>query len=198
MQVGNSKYYFYTLSVNGEAERHGGNYAEDYLTDLLHARALEFLDSRDTEKPFLLVVAPPASHAPFTPAPQYRDRFPNLTAPRLPSFNVDSGDTKHWLTRQGDRALRCSDHVLYLEQGPTTSRVASSSRVPAGGPLSAGAVAEVDAVFRDRWRTLLSVDDLVAGLVARLEQEQLLDTTYILYTRCHPAPGYHSHHLHLQ
>ena len=51
-------------------------------------------------------------------------------------------------------------------------------------------MAEVDAVFRDRWRTLLSVDDLVAGLVARLEQEQLLDTTYILYTRCHPAPGY--------
>ena len=105
VQVGNSKYYFYTLSVNGEAERHGGNYAEDYLTDLLHARALEFLDSRDTEKPFLLVVAPPASHAPFTPAPQYQDRFPNLTAPRLPSFNVDSGATKHWLTRQGDRGL---------------------------------------------------------------------------------------------
>ena len=51
-------------------------------------------------------------------------------------------------------------------------------------------MAEVDAVFRDRWRTLLSVDDLVAGLVARLEQEQLLDTTYILYTRCHTAPGY--------
>ena len=48
-------------------------------------------------------------------------------------------------------------------------------------------MAEVDAVFRDRWRTLLSVDDLVAGLVARLEQEQLLDTTYILYTRCHTA-----------
>ena len=45
-------------------------------------------------------------------------------------------------------------------------------------------------MFRDRWRTLLSVDDLVAGLVARLEQEQLLDTTYILYTRCHTAPGY--------
>ena len=102
MQVGNSKYYFYTLSVNGEAERHGGNYAEDYLTDLLHARALEFLDSRDTEKPFLLVVAPPASHAPFTPAPQYQDRFSELSAPRPPSFNVESGDTKHWFTRQGE------------------------------------------------------------------------------------------------
>ena len=60
------------------------------------------LDSRDTEKPFLLVLAPPASHAPFTPAPQYQDRFSELSAPRPPSFNVESGDTKHWFTRQGE------------------------------------------------------------------------------------------------
>ena len=105
-----------------------------------------------------MVLAPPASHAPFTPAPQYEDEFSNLTAPRLPSFNLNSGDTKHWFTRQG-------------------------------GNLSEGAVAEVDKVFRNRWRTLLSVDDMVAGLVARLGEEvDLLDNTYILYTSDH---GYH-------
>ena len=36
-----------------------------------------------------------------------------------------------------------------------------------------------------RWRTLLSVDDMVAGLVERLDTEQLLDNTYIIYTRSH-------------
>ena len=50
-------------------------------------------------------------------------------------------------------------------------------------------MAEVDKVFRNRWRTLLSVDDMVAGLVARLGEEvDLLDNTYILYTSDH---GYH-------
>lgn len=34
-QVGNSKYYNYTLSVNGKEENHGDNYEKDYLTDLV-------------------------------------------------------------------------------------------------------------------------------------------------------------------
>lgn len=34
-QEKNSKYYNYTLSVNGKAQRHGENYTEDYLTDVL-------------------------------------------------------------------------------------------------------------------------------------------------------------------
>lgn len=33
--VGNSRYYNYTLSVNGQPERHGDSYGTDYLTDLL-------------------------------------------------------------------------------------------------------------------------------------------------------------------
>ena len=33
--VGNSRYYNYTLSVDGREETHGNDYTEDYLTDLL-------------------------------------------------------------------------------------------------------------------------------------------------------------------
>lgn len=38
-QERNSKYYNYTLSVNGKAQRHGENYSEDYLTDVLVSSA---------------------------------------------------------------------------------------------------------------------------------------------------------------
>lgn len=31
----NSKYYNYTLSVNGKAQKHGSDYSKDYLTDVL-------------------------------------------------------------------------------------------------------------------------------------------------------------------
>lgn len=33
--VGNSRYYNYKLSVNGQPEKHGDSYGTDYLTDLL-------------------------------------------------------------------------------------------------------------------------------------------------------------------
>lgn len=35
LQEKNSKYYNYTLSINGRARKHGENYSVDYLTDVL-------------------------------------------------------------------------------------------------------------------------------------------------------------------
>jgi hypothetical protein len=53
------------------------------------AFGLEFLRQHHvTEKNFLMVLAPPAPHAPFTPAPKYKDRYKNVTAMRTPNFNV--------------------------------------------------------------------------------------------------------------
>lgn len=34
-QEKNSKYYNYTLSVNGKPQNHGADYSKDYLTDVL-------------------------------------------------------------------------------------------------------------------------------------------------------------------
>jgi len=153
--VGNSKFYNYTLSRNGVAEKHADNYEEDYLTDLLGREATSFLSSTDPSRPFLMVLATPASHAPFTPAPQYADEFSDMEAPRLPSYNQE-GNGKHWFLRQP--------------------------------PLSEPALQEVDKVFRDRLRTLLSVDDLVEHVVGLVDQIDQVENTYFIYTSDH---GYH-------
>lgn len=34
-----------------------------------------------------MVLAPPAPHAPFTPAQRHQNKFPNATALRTPAFN---------------------------------------------------------------------------------------------------------------
>ena len=46
-QVGNAKYYNYTLSINGEEEEHGDDYATDYLTDVIGRKAADFLSNRN-------------------------------------------------------------------------------------------------------------------------------------------------------
>lgn len=160
---GNSRYYNYTLSNNGKKERHGDNYTQDYLTDVIRRKAVQFLThfaDISSQSPFLMVLSPPACHAPFTPAPQYKDRFQDRQAPRTPAFNREEEDDpkKHWLMETQPR--RMSNQTMEM----------------------------VDEVFRNRWRTLLSVDDLIAKVHHTLERLSLLDNTYILLTSDH---GYH-------
>ena len=144
-------------------EKHGDNYTKDYLTDVIRRKAVHFLDnmSRSADpKPFLMVLAPPACHAPFTPAPQYRGRFQDQAAPRTPAYNRDqaSDPPKHWLLQTEPRQMSNETAAL------------------------------VDEVFRNRWRTLLSVDDLVAKVHKALSGYGMLENTYFLITSDH---GYH-------
>ena len=108
--VGNSRYYNYKLSVNGTEERHGDVYEEDYLTDVIGRKAMEFFDHYEKSgrsDPFLMVLATPSPHAPFTPAPQYANHFQNETAPRTPAFNYvnDVDDQKHWFMRTNPKPM---------------------------------------------------------------------------------------------
>lgn len=148
----NSVYYNYTLSVDGKAEVHGDNYSEDYLTDVIASKALQFLsDTSQSKQPFFMMLATPACHDPFTPAPQYRAAFPNVTAPRDGSFNI-AGKDKHWLVRAAE------------------------------WPLSSVSLTYIDYAFRNRWRTLLSVDDLVEKVVQQLLQMDVLNETYVFFS----------------
>uniref|UniRef100_A0A3Q2FPE8 N-acetylglucosamine-6-sulfatase n=1 Tax=Cyprinodon variegatus TaxID=28743 RepID=A0A3Q2FPE8_CYPVA len=154
----NSKYYNYTLSVNGKAQKHGADYSRDYLTDVLANRSLDFLQYKSSYQPFFMMVSTPAPHSPWTAAPQYQNRFNDTKAPRDPSFDVHGKD-KHWLIRQ------------------------------AKTPMTNSSVQFLDDAFRKRWRTLLSVDDLVEKIVKNLEESGELENTYIFFTSDN---GYHT------
>jgi N-acetylglucosamine-6-sulfatase len=52
-------------------------------------------------------------------------------------------------------------------------------------PLNALAKCWQDQHFRDRWASLLSVDDLVAAVLDFLEREKLMETTFLFYTSDH-------------
>ncbi|XP_070611048.1 N-acetylglucosamine-6-sulfatase [Erythrolamprus reginae] len=84
----NSKYYNYTLSVNGKVHRHGANYSTDYLTDVLANMSLDFLEYKSSFEPFFMMIATPAPHSPWIAAPQYKKSFENVSAPRNNNFNI--------------------------------------------------------------------------------------------------------------
>lgn len=84
---GNSRYYNYTIYENG----YNKTYSDIYLTDLLTERLLSFLNVHaNSTRPFFALIAPPAPHSPFTPAPKYKDHFSGIKAIRTKNFNVVS------------------------------------------------------------------------------------------------------------
>jgi len=150
--VGNSKYYDYSLSINGSLEIHEDDYVKDYLTDVIGRKATNFLDFiKMSERPFLMMLAPPAPHGPFTSAPQYKNRFENISSYRLPNFD-SYGKDKHWLMRQVKH------------------------------PMSEESLNVINKTFHQRWETLLSVDDLVEFVSKKLTSMGINDDTFIFFT----------------
>lgn len=155
---GNSRYYNYTLSINGTA-RH---FPTSYLTDHIYEMALEFLKGQSLQTaPFLMMLAPPAPHAPYTPSPKYAKLHLNTSVPRTPNFNPSMQKDKHWMMRLPPNQLPAS------------------------------IVEQIDEYWRQRWRTLKSVDDMVAGIIHTLSNIGLLDNTFVLVTSDN---GYHLGH----
>ncbi|WP_239162122.1 sulfatase family protein [Acrocarpospora phusangensis] len=86
--------YGYRLNDNGKLVDHG-DAPEDYLTDVLARKAVDFAAKDD---PFFLYLSPVAPHRPANFAPRHAKAFPGAKAPRTPSFNqLDVSAEPAWL-----------------------------------------------------------------------------------------------------
>ncbi|XP_066603653.1 N-acetylglucosamine-6-sulfatase-like [Prorops nasuta] len=149
---GNSKYYNYILSINGNEKKYNQK-PEEYLTDVIKNLATDYIRKwNSVSDSFLMVLAPPAPHEPFTPALRHNDKYKAIRAKRTPNFNTPVQTNKHWLVRRGP------------------------------GPLPDNVLPELDKTYRKRWETLLALDELVEAVYARLKEKNLLSSTYIIFT----------------
>ncbi|KAI6217667.1 hypothetical protein M3Y99_01756600 [Aphelenchoides fujianensis] len=155
--IRNSRFYNYTLNVNGRREKHGFDYSADYLTDLLTNYTQEWIEehlqSKD-DRPFLVVVSYPAPHGPEDPAPQYSTLFEGVDTHRTPAFNYAPNPDKQWLLQRTGKME--SAHVFFT-----------------------------DLLHRRRLQTLQSVDDSVHSITKLLRLSNQLESTYFLYTSDH-------------
>ncbi|HME69891.1 MAG TPA: sulfatase-like hydrolase/transferase [Myxococcota bacterium] len=90
--------FHYNLNESGRIVKFGDEPA-DYLTDVLSALAVRFIEQA-AGTPFFIEVATFAPHAPYTPAPRDAGAFPDLRSPRTPAFNAaPDADAPAWLRR---------------------------------------------------------------------------------------------------
>ena len=150
-------------AVNGtitcDQVQNESGYGAGYETAVIGNKTVEWLQkvgTATTRKPFMAYIGVKAPHLPATPAPWYADYF-NDTA-------LDA----HYKTPNFD-VHGAEHHWLVAEQPPLTT----TQKV------------WIDTHFRDRWRTLLSHDDLIGDVVRLVGTLGLLDQTFFFSTSDH-------------
>ncbi|CAK9295543.1 unnamed protein product [Gordionus sp. m RMFG-2023] len=162
--AGNSRYYNYTISNNGKPRDYKDNYEKDYLPNVLKKKAITYIKKRfsSEEKPengFIMTIGLPSPHEPWDYAPQYKNKFLKKSVPKFASFNnITTNPRKHWIVRQAMNILSNKTVVL------------------------------IDEIFRKRWRTLLTVDNIFSAVVKACNESDILDSTYFIFTSDN---GYH-------
>ena len=128
-----------------------GDAPDEYTTSIVGNRTARFIKAH-AARPFLVVAAVRAPHAPQIPAPWYEHaQFPGGAAvPRSGAYNHSADGKPAWLALNK--------------------------------PLTKAEATEYDARYLGRWRSLLAVDDLVSGVIDALKEAKLLETTYVVFT----------------
>ncbi|TPX65970.1 arylsulfatase [Spizellomyces sp. 'palustris'] len=167
-------YFHSVFSRNGAEPRH---YPGWHQVDVITEKALDVLESHlkaSKEKPFFLYLAPTAPHTTVAFPPDATDESDIIITEALPAVrhqhlfpNVKAPRVPNFNTANVEGKPR------YINQLPL---------------LNDSTIETLDRWYRQRLRTLQSVDELLDSVVKTLEENGALDNTYIFLTADN---GYH-------
>lgn len=121
---------------------------------------IQKVHAEDPTRPFFAYIAPKAAHEPFNPAPWYESywdkSWPDTEPRNNPAWNSSAESRKF--------------HHGNIATEPMLTETAAEI---------------ITDVFKNRWRTLMSVDDLIADVVNLCVTLGIADNTYFFYSSDH-------------
>ncbi|KAI6353671.1 hypothetical protein MCOR31_011668 [Pyricularia oryzae] len=156
--------YDFNRAVFSKNGQHPVNYPGWHQPDIVRIKAVERIKQlAQDDKPFFYWISPTAPHTvppingPSDNMPQpltrHKDLFPDLVLPKKGNWNPPDEYAKQKVNWVG--------------------------RTP---PLNESMLAETEVLYKTRIQSLQGIDEIIEDVVATLEQEGILDNTYIIYT----------------
>lgn len=162
---GQGDYFNPVINFNGQEVFHQDS---AYVSDVLTEYALDFLNTRDSKKPFFLYLSHKGVHADFQPAPRHAGKYKNQPV-NYPATMFPPGHKRAFLTSQEYnyedvpnwvKAQRYSWHgVDYMYHGQI----------------------QFDDFYRRYCETLLAVDESIGSVLKYLEEHDLMKNTVVVY-----------------
>ena len=148
-------YFDYHLNENGRIVRYG-HAPQDYETDVFSRKTTDFIQRNGGENPFFIYLAP---HAPHSTQPN----VPSIPAPR----------------HQNLLNQVVAPRVLSFNEEDVSDKPIRIRRLTL---MTQEEIAIVDEWYRQRVRSVLAVDEMIAAIIDKLKEKKLLDNTYIFFT----------------
>ena len=161
---GQGDYYDPVMFENGIEKRYEG-----YVTDIITDRTVEWLDSRDSDYPFFLMVHHKAPHSPWLPAERHED------------LGIE-GEFPEPETLMDDYATRSTAVKISSIQLEDTSERNLKFDPPPGITRAGKRKWAYQRYITDYTRTVQAVDDSVGTLLDYLDQHGLAENTLVVYT----------------
>jgi N-acetylglucosamine-6-sulfatase len=144
-------YYGYTFNDNGKVTQYGDE-PEDYSTDMMSKKAMDFI--KQTDGPFFLLLSFYAPHQPYISADRHKDLYKTYA-------EFERYRPENFLEKD------VSDKPAWVQEID---------------PQNAGRdPVYIDKVYQRILRTLMAVDDSVGQVTAALDDEGIRDNTLIIY-----------------
>ena len=155
---------------NPEMIKEGKHYqTEGYVSDVLTHHALNWLENRDEDKPFMLMLHHKAPHRPWDPPERYQDLYDDVSFPEPESF-YDQYENRARAAKMANMRIEDLTDRDVKETPPedlTTTELRSW---------------KYQRYIKDYLRCVKTIDDSVGAVLDYLEEENLVDNTIVVYT----------------
>ncbi|GAA1282204.1 MULTISPECIES: sulfatase family protein [Brachybacterium] len=146
---------------------------EGYATDIVTQQSLDFLEQRDPDRPFCLLVHHKAPHRPWVPHPRYEGMYEAGTIPE-PETMWDDHATRAEVVQQVRMNLDDLRPTDYKDELPPELEGEGKGRERASW--------KYQRYMRDYLRCVQAVDDSVGEILGWLETQGLDEDTVVIYT----------------